>query len=78
MTPGRIFEAYRSEELATRVWGVNDVPVDTTVIGLKGSPTNVFKSFTKAPKAAGTVCKPETAEEAAQLIVEKLQEKFIL
>ncbi|MBQ8669916.1 MAG: electron transfer flavoprotein subunit beta/FixA family protein [Oscillospiraceae bacterium] len=78
MTPGRIFEAYRNEELATKVWGVNDVPVDTTVIGLKGSPTNVFKSFTKAPKAAGNVYKPDTAEEAAQIIVDKLQEKFIL
>ena len=78
MTPGRIFDAYRNEELATKVWGVNDVPVDTTVIGLKGSPTNVFKSFTKAPKAAGNVYKPDTAEEAAQIIVDKLQEKFIL
>jgi electron transfer flavoprotein beta subunit len=78
MTPGRIFDAYRNEELPTKVWGLNDVPVDTTIIGLKGSPTNVYKSFTKSPKAAGTLVKPDTAEEAAQLIVNKLQEKFIL
>ncbi|MDR4044047.1 MAG: electron transfer flavoprotein subunit beta, partial [Alistipes sp.] len=48
-----------------------------TNLGLNGSPTRVFKSFTKGAKSAGKVFELEPAE-AADLIVEKLQEKFII
>ncbi len=78
MTPGGIFDAYRSEEKQTVIWSSNEVKVDPANVGLKGSPTNVLKSFTKTPKAAGTLYTPETPEEAANLIVEKLQQKFII
>ncbi len=78
MTPGRIFDAYREDGLATKIMTTDDFEIDLEKVGLKGSPTNVYKSFTKSPKAAGTQVTPESPQEAAKLIVEKLQEKFIL
>lgn len=53
MTPGGVFDAYRTDEV--KVWTLENIEVDKTNIGLKGSPTRVFKSFPKALKAAGTV-----------------------
>ena len=53
-------------------------PVDETRLGLKGSPTNVNKSFTKGAKAMGTLHEELTPEEAADIILEKLHEKFII
>ncbi len=74
MTPGGIFSAY---EAHVNVLGRNDIIIDDADIGLKGSPTRVFKSFNKAVKGQGTVVELDPQESAAWL-VEKLQEKFIL
>ncbi|MDN4753343.1 electron transfer flavoprotein subunit beta/FixA family protein [Porphyromonadaceae bacterium W3.11] len=52
--------------------------VDVTRLGLKGSPTRVRKSFTKGAKAMGTLHEDLTPEEAADLILEKMKEKFII
>jgi len=75
MTPGGIKEAYQSKEvnMLTRA----DLDVEENNIGLKGSPTRVFKSFTKAVKGKGAVVKLDTAE-SVDWLMEKLQEKFII
>lgn len=78
MTPGRIFDAFNAPELATKIWSNSDLGMDPETVGLKGSPTKVLKAFDKAVKPAGQKYKPESPEAAAALIVEKLQEKFIL
>ena len=57
--------------------GLADVDVDETKIVLKGSPTRVMKSFTKGAKAKGQLYEVD-AEEAADIIVQKLKEKFII
>ena len=75
MTPGGIFDAYREKQVT--VWGLNDIEVDLDKIGLKGSPTKVFKSFPKSLKAAGTVVQLDP-EESADYMLEKLREKFII
>ena len=75
MIPGGIFDAYR--EKTVTVWTVNDIEVDMDKIGLKGSPTRVFQSFPKSLKAAGTVVTLD-GEEAADYMLEKLREKFII
>ena len=75
MTPGGIFDAYREKTVTT--WTVNDIEVDMDKIGLKGSPTRVFQSFPKSLKAAGTVVTLD-GEEAADYMLEKLREKFII
>ena len=75
MTPGGIFDAYREKKVT--VWTVNDIEVDRDRIGLKGSPTRVFKSFPKSLKAAGTVVQLDP-EDSAEYMLEKLREKFII
>ena len=69
-----IVEAYDKD---IEVWGFNNITVDEKTIGLSGSPTRVFKSFTKGAKAAGQIYEVDPAE-AADIIVNKLKEKFII
>ena len=69
-----IVESYNRE---VEGWNYGNISVDEQKLGLNGSPTRVFKSFTKGAKAAGKVFEIEPAE-AADLIVEKLKEKFII
>ena len=77
MSVGGVFDAYQKE---IKIFDFNllidDLELD--MIGLKGSPTNVSKSFTKELKGAGTVLKDLTAEQAVEAIVKKLEEKFII
>ena len=77
MSVGGVFDAYQKE---IKIFDFNllkdDLELD--MIGLKGSPTNVYKSFTKELKGAGTVLKDLTAEQAVEAIVKKLEEKFII
>lgn len=76
MTPGGIFDAYREKEVIN--WGLKDITVDQSNIGLKGSPTRVVQSFPKSVKPAGTKVDLGDSEESASYIVEKLKEKYIL
>ena len=75
MTPGGIFDAYREKEV--KVWTRPDLKVDDSNIGLKGSPTRVFKSFTKPVKGKGIVVTLDP-QESANWLIDRLHEKFIL
>ena len=75
MTPGGIFDAYREKEVV--VWHRDDVQIADENIGLAGSPTKVVKSFPKSLKPAGEKVVLD-GEEAADYIVDKLREKFVL
>ncbi|MDL2323944.1 electron transfer flavoprotein subunit beta/FixA family protein [Ruminococcaceae bacterium OttesenSCG-928-A16] len=75
MTPGGVFRAYQKQQVKNLTRA--DLDVADENIGLKGSPTRVFKSFAKELKGAGTVVSME-GEEAADWIVEKLEEKFLI
>ncbi|WBW49651.1 electron transfer flavoprotein subunit beta/FixA family protein [Peptoniphilus equinus] len=77
MTIGKIYEAYQKE---VKVWGYEDIKehLDPSNLGLKGSPTKVKKSFPKQGKGQGELVKDLSADEAAQAIVAKLQEKYII
>jgi len=74
MTPGGIFDAYRSKEVT--IFTRADLDVEDSTIGLKGSPTKVAQSFPKSVKAAGVKVTMDS-EDAADYIVEKLKEKFV-
>lgn len=74
MTPGGIYDAWEKE---ITVWVREDLDVDDKNIGLKGSPTRVKKSFTKAVKGKGVIVTLD-AEESADWLVERLAEKFII
>ena len=75
MTPGGIFSAWREKEVVR--WSRDDIPVDDENIGLKGSPTNVVKTYPKTMKEPGTKIEADV-DESVQYIVEKLKEKYIL
>ena len=77
MHAGKIVDAYNTE---IPVWGFEDLKNDLNPewIGLKGSPTNVFQSFGKQPKAAGTVLDGLSTEEAVEAIMAKLIERHII
>ena len=78
MSVGGCFDAYREKEV--KVLGFEDLKdmFNPEHIGLKGSPTNVYKSFTKQAKGAGTVYKDISAEDAVAAIVAKLEERHII
>ncbi len=70
-----IFSSFEDGKVET--WSVADIEVDPANLGLKGSPTKVKKSFTKGAKTAGKLFEV-SPQESAQLIVDKLQEQFLL
>ena len=52
--------------------------LDPTSIGLKGSPTNVVRSFTKEPKVQGALLKGLTVTEAVDAIMARLHESHLI
>lgn len=71
-----IFSAYNEKEI--KVWTVNDIDVDTSNIGLDGSPTQVKKSFTPESKRAACVKFDGNVNEAVAKLVFKLKERNII
>ena len=54
MSVGGVFDAYSKPLTTLGYEELKDHPlIDATTIGLKGSPTNIFKSFTPPQKGAG-------------------------
>jgi len=52
--------------------------LDTKAIGLKGSPTNVVRSFTKEPKSQGALLKGVTTAEAVDAIMARMHESHLV
>lgn len=77
MSVGGIVDAYNQE---IKVLGFDDLKdgLNPDWIGLAGSPTNVRQSFTKQPKAGGTVLSGLSADEAVDAILAKLVERHII
>lgn len=60
-------------------WGADFLEVDKEKeVGLDASPTNVFKSFTPAPKGTGQMIDGDTEREIAQKLIIKLKGKHII
>ena len=77
MNVGRIYDAYNQPERIT-VWGFDDVKIAEDETGLKASPTNVFRSFTPAPKAPGQKVEGDTENEQAKNLLVQLKGKHII
>ena len=74
MTVEGIIDAYNQE---VEVWSADRIDVEESKLGLKGSPTKVFRSFPKALKEPGEVHEV-SEEEAVELIIARLKEKHII
>lgn len=77
MSVGGIVDAYQT---AIKVMSYSDLEdgLNPDWIGLTGSPTNVRQSFTKQPKASGTILSGLSADEAVEAILSKLIERHII
>ena len=75
MSVGGVFEAYSKPMTTYDYEALKDDPqIDATTIGLKGSPTNIFKSFTPPQKGAGMMLEgadKETCEKLAGILAAK-------
>lgn len=69
-----VFETFKKE---VKIWSADDIDVDRSLLGLKGSPTKVKRSSTKENKAAGEL-KNLPAKEAAEYAIQKLVEKHYI
>ena len=75
MSVGGVFEAYGKTLTTLGYEDLKDDPlIDATTIGLKGSPTNIFKSFTPPQKGAGMMLEgadKATCEKLAGILAAK-------
>jgi len=72
---GAIISAYRERTVAR--WGVKDIDADPETLGLKGSPTQVKRSFSPPPKEPGQIIKGGPAEAAKDLVAILRQKNII-
>jgi len=78
MSVSGVFEAYGKPLTTFDYEALKDDPlIDPTTIGLKGSPTNIFKSFTPPQKGAGMMLEGDDKETCVKL-VSILTEKHII
>lgn len=61
-----------------KVWNAADVEVDLSIVGLKASPTNVFRSFTPKPKGKGVTVTGDTEKDLAKNLLVDLKKKHII
>lgn len=59
-------------------WNAKDIEVDLSTVGLEASPTNVFRSFTPAPKGKGIVLEGDTEKEIADSLLVNLKAKHVI
>ena len=75
MSVGGVLEAFEKEIAIYDYEKLKDHPlIDATTIGLKGSPTNIYKSFTPPQKGVGTMLKgdgKDTTNELASILAGK-------
>ncbi|MBE5974563.1 electron transfer flavoprotein subunit beta [Lacrimispora xylanisolvens] len=74
MSIGGIMDAYAKN---VTVWNHKDVGLDPKDCGLNASPTQVFRSFTPAPKGKGEML-AGTVTQMAEMLKERLTEKHYL
>ncbi len=61
-----IMTAYREQEVT--FWGAEEIGADPETVGLKGSPTQVKRSFSPPPKEPGQIIQSAPGEAAKDLV----------
>ena len=72
----KIAGLYGDKDIKT--WNARDIEVDLTKVGLEASPTNVFRSFTPAPKEPGIKIKGDSEKELAKNLLINLKGKHVI
>ncbi|MGI6722693.1 MAG: electron transfer flavoprotein subunit beta [Anaerovoracaceae bacterium] len=74
MSIPRIFDQNKD----IKVWSADDVNVDKSIVGLKASPTNVYRSFTPKPKGKGVIVEGDTEKDIAKNLLIGLKSKHVI
>ena len=77
MSVGGIVEAEQKEVIIMDYSNLEDL-LNPAYIGLKGSPTNVVRSYTKESKSQGAILKGLTPDEAVNAIMARLHEDHLI
>ncbi|MBK5253303.1 MAG: electron transfer flavoprotein subunit beta/FixA family protein [Peptostreptococcaceae bacterium] len=67
-----------AEDKDIKTWNADDIDVDRTTVGLKASPTNVFRSFTPKPKGKGIIVEGDCNKDQATNLLIALKGKHII
>lgn len=75
----KIFEVYdHFDEEKIKLISFDDLKVDPSQIGIKGSPTNVFRSFVPVKSKQSELIEAETEQKKAELLISKLVENNLI
>ena len=69
---------FSAKDKTVKIWNAKDIEVDLTKVGLEASPTNVFRSFTPAPKGKGVVLEGDTEKDVAKQLLANLKSKHVI
>lgn len=69
-----IYRAYESE---ITVWGLKNIDADENEVGLKASPTKVFRSFVPEPKGKGVMLEGNNKDKVSKLM-DSLKAKHVI
>ena len=69
---------YDAQKKPLKVWSAKDIEVDLDTVGLEASPTNVFRSFTPAPKEPGKKLEGDTDQERVDKLLIGLKDKQVI
>ena len=75
MSIGGIMDAFEKE---IEEWGMDALDIAATDVGLKASPTRVYRSFAPDPKAAGKQLEGSPKQQVAGLLAELKSYKLVL
>lgn len=67
-----------SDAADIKVWNAKDIEVDLKTVGLDASPTNVYRSFTPAPKGKGVMIEADDVKEQAKELLINLKAKHVI
>jgi len=74
---GQMFDAFNREGKELILWGAKDLEVETERLGLKGSPTQVFKSFSPTIKRSGEIL-GSSVDESVKKLKTRLKERHLI
>lgn len=68
----------KATQAEIKVWGAEDINVDFSTVGLKASPTKVFRSFTPKPKGKGISVEGDTPKDMVDNLLGDMRKKHII
>ncbi len=68
----------RAKKQQIPIWKAEDLGLEPTQVGLKGSPTQVIRVFTPPPRPKGEILEGENIQEKVNKLIQKLRERKVV